>query len=116
MEKMRPVASLNQIPPGERKIIDYKGIEIGLFNIDGEIHAILNRCPHMGAPLCQGKLQNEIESETPGRYLTRYQTVLRCPWHKWEFRLIDGSCITSPDTRVKVFETQIKNGEIYLRI
>jgi nitrite reductase/ring-hydroxylating ferredoxin subunit len=70
----------------------------------------------MGAPLCMGKVQSEVESDRPGDYDFKKRAVLKCPWHKWEFRMSDGSCITSPDTRVKVFETHVKNGEIFVKV
>jgi NAD(P)H-dependent nitrite reductase small subunit len=65
--------------------------EVALFHVDGTFYALQNRCPHQGAPLCEGRITG--------------QTVT-CPWHAWTFRLEDGrmpagfSIIDSFDVRV----------------
>ncbi|MBN8910345.1 MAG: Rieske 2Fe-2S domain-containing protein, partial [Rhodospirillales bacterium] len=50
------VASLGEIAPGDCKIVTVQGREIGVFNVGGEHFALINRCPHEGAPLCRGVL------------------------------------------------------------
>jgi nitrite reductase/ring-hydroxylating ferredoxin subunit len=53
--------------------------------------AILNFCPHAGAPVCQGKITPKLIVE--GGQQLKFDAehpVLRCPWHGWEFRLEDG--------------------------
>src|ERR1700744_2799406 len=51
------VGPVAEIKPGERKIVYPRGgAGIGVFNVDNEFYAIKNVCPHMGAPLCVGKL------------------------------------------------------------
>ena len=47
-------ATVDEIPPGGRKIVEVAGRTIGVFNVDGEFFALLNRCPHQGGPLCTG--------------------------------------------------------------
>ena len=48
------VARTSDIPDGGRIIVEINGRSIGVFNVGGEFHALLNRCPHSGAPLCRG--------------------------------------------------------------
>ena len=50
------VATVDEIPPGERKIVELEGRSLGIFNIDGDFYAVRNICPHQGAPLCEGRL------------------------------------------------------------
>ena len=50
------VGTVDDIPPGSRKVILVNGREIGVFNVNGEYFAVLNRCPHQGGPLCSGRL------------------------------------------------------------
>jgi len=49
------VATVDDIPPGKRMLVNVRGREIGIFNVDGEYLAISNRCPHEGASLCKGR-------------------------------------------------------------
>ncbi|HXV44622.1 MAG TPA: Rieske 2Fe-2S domain-containing protein, partial [Anaerolineae bacterium] len=38
------VALNNEIPPGQRKIVEVAGRLIGVFNLNGEFFALRNRC------------------------------------------------------------------------
>ena len=42
------IGTVDEIPPGERKLVTIEGREIGVFNIRGEFYALRNRCPHQG--------------------------------------------------------------------
>ena len=41
--------------PG-RKVVDVEGVAVGVFCRDGRFTAFENVCPHMGGPVCQGKI------------------------------------------------------------
>ena len=107
------VATSDEIPPGERKIVEIGGRSIGVFNIDGEFFAIRNSCPHQGGPLCKGIVTGFLESPTPGTYhYTRKGEILRCPWHSWEFDIKTGQSWWSPaQRRVRKYEVQVESGE-----
>ena len=94
------VANVNEIPPGERKIVEVGGRVVGIFNIDGEFFALRNNCPHTGGPLCEGHLTGFLESSVPGEYkYVRKGEILRCPWHGWEFDVKTGQSWWSPARR-----------------
>jgi 3-phenylpropionate/trans-cinnamate dioxygenase ferredoxin subunit len=96
------VASVEEIPPGERKIVEIAGRSIGVFNVHGEFYALRNRCPHQGGALCEGPVGGFVSSVGPGDYrLTRHGEILRCPWHGWEFDIRTGQSWFDP-TRVRV--------------
>ncbi len=89
-----PVADL---PPGERKIVEIDGLSIGVFNVNGRFHALLNRCPHMGGPLCAGLIRGLVVGPEPYKYeLEREGEILRCPWHGWEFDITNGRSVFNP--------------------
>ena len=100
------VATVDEIPPGSRKLLELAGRAIGIFNIDGEFFALRNRCPHQGGPLCEGKLSGLIESTRPGEYnYSRKDEIVRCPWHGWEFDLRTGQSWCDPGRlRVRAYE------------
>ena len=62
------VATVDEIPPGSRKIVDVDGRSIGVFNVGGEYFALLNRCPHQGGPLCHGNTHGFLRSAGVGEY------------------------------------------------
>ena len=60
------VATVDEIPPGERKIVEIGGRSLGVFNIKGEFYALRNICPHQGGPLCEGRLTGLVMADRPG--------------------------------------------------
>lgn len=100
------VATTAEIGPGQRKIVEIGGISIGVFNVNGTYYALRNRCPHQGAPLCQGSLKGMALPSLPGEYLwAREGEILRCPWHGWEFDVTTGRSVCSPQrVRVRAYE------------
>src|SRR5229473_3756980 len=108
------VASVSEIPPGGRKIVEIAGRSIGVFNVGGEYFALRNRCPHQGGPLCEGRLAGFVESNGPGdlRY-SRPGEILRCPWHAWEYDIRTGQSYFNPSVvRVRQFDTSVADGAL----
>lgn len=104
------VAGRDEIPPGGRKIVTVAGRSVGVFNIDGEFFAVLNRCPHQGGPLCEGKLWSRLHAPMPGVYAYGGEGLLvRCPWHGWEFDVRTGQSWFDPDRmRVRRFPVTVE--------
>ena len=91
------VARAADIPEGSRIIVRVNGREIGIFHVDGEFYAILNRCPHRGGELCKGDVLRLVESERPGDVrLDEGTTFIACPWHGWEFDIKTGESWYDP--------------------
>jgi nitrite reductase/ring-hydroxylating ferredoxin subunit len=106
------VATVDDIPPGQRKLVNVEGRDIGIFNVGGEYFAVGNRCPHEGASLCKGRIVGLVESSEPGSYqFSRRGELLRCPWHGWEFDLRTGKSWCEPD-RIKVrnYDLKVESG------
>jgi 3-phenylpropionate/trans-cinnamate dioxygenase ferredoxin subunit len=106
------VAKADEIAPNSRKVVEVKGRNIAIFNVGGEYFALLNRCPHEGAPLSYGRLVTLVESDRPGSFRTsRKGEMLRCPWHGWEFDIRTGQSYCDPARmRVKSYETTVESG------
>ena len=106
------VAAARDLPPGSRTLVTVEGRAIAIFNVAGELFGLLNRCPHQGGSLCEGKLIGLLEASEPGKYrYTRRGEIVRCPWHGWEFDLRTGKSYCEPD-RIKArrFSIDVKAG------
>jgi nitrite reductase/ring-hydroxylating ferredoxin subunit len=110
------VATLDEIPPGERKVVEVGGRSIGVFNINGEFYALRNRCPHQGGPVCQGRLTGFLECNAPGEFnYKRKGEILRCPWHGWEFDVKTGQSWVDPTRmRTRSYKVSVESGEAAL--
>lgn len=106
------VAPLSELPPGSRKLFEIARRPIVIFNIDGRLFAVSNRCPHAGGPLVAGKLVGLVEAAAPGEYCySRKNEILKCPWHGWEFDLATGKSWCDPDSvRVRAYAVDIEPG------
>ncbi len=106
------VAAVGEIAPGACKIVTVQGREIGVFFVNDAYFALINRCPHEGAPLCRGRLLGLMDSDRPGRYrLTRNGEMLRCPWHGWEFDIRTGQSWCEPDSvRARTYNVTVEPG------
>ena len=106
------VAAAAELPPGTRRLVTVKGRDIAIFNVAGEMFALLNRCPHRGGSLCQGKLTGLVQSSEPGQYaFSRVGEILRCPWHGWEFDIRTGKSWWAPDeVKTRSYAVSVESG------
>ena len=57
------VASASEIAPGQARLVNIKGKEIALFNIEGSFFALDNACTHEEGPLAEGDIEgHEVTS------------------------------------------------------
>jgi nitrite reductase/ring-hydroxylating ferredoxin subunit len=110
------VGTVDDIPPGERKIAEIGGRTVGVFNVGGEYFAVLNRCPHQGGSLCSGRQTGLVTSSRPGEYtVTRSGEIIRCPWHGWEFDLRTGQSWFDPAAvRVRRYDVSVEPGAVMM--
>ena len=108
------VGTVDDIPPGERRIVEIGGRQVGVFNVNGEYFAVLNRCPHQGGSLCSGRQTGLVTSTRPGEYTTsRSGEIIRCPWHGWEFDLRTGQSWFDPRAvRVRRYDVSVEPGAV----
>lgn len=104
------VGTIDEIPPGTRKIVEIEGRTIGVFNVNGEFFAVRNTCPHQGGPLCEGAQTGLREARVPGEYsYTRKGEILRCPWHGWEFDIRTGQSWWNPErVRTRAYKVSVE--------
>lgn len=116
------VASADELGPGERLVTEVDGVEVGVFNLDGEYRAFLNYCAHQGGPLCEGNVVGTVDASFDRDTLeytydwVREDEVIVCPWHNWEFDLRTGDCLSKDDVRMPEFAVSIEDGDIVVTI
>jgi 3-phenylpropionate/trans-cinnamate dioxygenase ferredoxin subunit len=106
---------LAELPPGTSTTVKAFGTTVAVFNVEGQVFALSNHCPHHGGPLCHGRISGAVLPSQPYEYrYGREGRVLICPWHGWEFDIESGRTIFDPAVRVKIYEARIEEGEIVL--
>lgn len=110
------VGSVEELMRDGRVVARVGGREVGVVRDPGSgaLHGIRNRCPHHGGPLCLGRVQ-ERQAGAPGRYELTRRSVLRCPWHGWEFDLATGRCLDDPEMRAAVYPARVEGGRVLVQ-
>lgn len=106
------MGTITELPPGSRRIVTVDGRSIGVFNIGGRFYALRNRCPHQGAPLCEGRVKGTTLPGPPYQYVYgRDREIIQCPWHGWEFEIATGRTYFNPHRmRVKTYDVTVERG------
>jgi 3-phenylpropionate/trans-cinnamate dioxygenase ferredoxin subunit len=77
------VAPADEFPPGSVKIVRAGMLAIGVFNCDGELFAIEDRCSHDDGPLAEGDWEPD-------------DCIVVCPRHGSRFDIRTGRPLTLP--------------------
>ena len=102
MEKWVRVCGLAEAPAaGQVMEADAAGVMVCLANVEGELSAVDNVCPHRQGPLGQGWLEGES---------------VVCPWHSWTFHLKTGVGEFPAKTKIDVFPVKIEGGEVLVNL
>jgi nitrite reductase (NADH) small subunit len=80
---------------------EVEGVAVCLANVNGELSALGNVCPHRQGPLGQGWLEG---------------AAVVCPWHSWTFDVKTGLAEYPVHERVDVFPLKVKGGEVLVDI
>ncbi len=96
---MIELAKVEDIPAGRGLRVKVEDKYIALFNVEGEVYAINAICPHAGAFLDSGFLED---------------FTIICPLHGWDFDIRTGM---SPSYGVKTrcYPIEVKDGIVYLQ-
>ena len=87
------------LPIGKSAIISAGEDEIALFNYKGKYYAVANKCPHRGAPLGEGRIE---------------EGIVICPNHEWRFKLESGANMQNPELFIPTYPVKVKNENIYI--
>jgi nitrite reductase (NADH) small subunit/3-phenylpropionate/trans-cinnamate dioxygenase ferredoxin subunit len=100
MAEFRTVCKVGDIPAGEGKTVVVGEKLVALFRDRDGFHAIDDLCPHMGASLGAGCLENG---------------VVTCPWHAWRFRVADGTWADNPRVKIPCYPVRVVGDEVQVQ-
>lgn len=96
------VARLDDIQPGQPKLVEVDGVRLVLVRAGGQVHAMSAVCSHQGGPLGEGKVSG---------------TRLTCPWHGWMFDVRSGQCLMpTRGGSVPSYPVRVEAGEIVVEL
>lgn len=99
MAKLHKVCKVSELPDGQVRTIEVEEKCVGVYHQQGQYFAIDDFCPHMGASLSGGLVEDG---------------TVTCPWHAWRFRLCDGAWADNPRLKVACYSVSVVDDEIFL--
>src|SRR5437899_10846556 len=97
-----PVANLSELPPGTAKRVYAANEAVALFNVNGTVYAIANRCTHARASLSEGTVDAA-------------RCAVTCPWHEGVFSLETGRVLGGPPVHpVAAFQVKLDGDTILI--
>lgn len=87
--------------PGGVMEVETGGRAVCLANVDGELAALDNVCPHRLGPLGQGWVEGG---------------AVVCPWHCWAFDVKTGVAAYPDKGEVAVFPLRVEGGDVLIAL
>jgi nitrite reductase (NADH) small subunit len=101
MSEFRTVCRVGDVLEGEGKTVDIDNKLVAVFLHQGQYFAIDDVCPHMGASLSGGYVENGS---------------VTCPWHAWRFRLSDGAWADYLKIKIGCYAVRVVGDEIQVQV
>src|SRR5919201_6347937 len=94
-------AALDDIRRLGSLVVHLNGHTLALFADGDDVHAVDNRCPHMGFPLHRGTLGDGL---------------LTCHWHHARFDLASGGTLDPFADDVRAYPTVLRDGDVFVEV
>ena len=102
MPRFVTVAKVGAIAAGQARSFAVEERLVAVFNLGGGVYQAINDlCPHMGASLADGAVEDGM---------------VTCPWHAWRFRLSDGTWCDNPRIKTDAFAVRVEGDEIQIEL
>ena len=95
------VCRVQELPEGEGRTVRVGNKLIAVFCHQGRYHAIDDVCPHMGASLSSGYVENG---------------AVTCSWHAWRFRLSDGAWADNPRLKIGCYPVRVEGDLVQVQV
>lgn len=95
------LGTVEDIPEGGSVVVTVNNKDVAVFRSNGQFFALDDLCPHMGASLSGGFVEDGI---------------VTCPWHYWRFRLCDGAWADSPKIKTGCYPVHVVENRVELEV
>lgn len=102
------VGNETDIPEDSSVCVRFNGEQVAIYNFTsmGKWFATQNTCPH--------KLENALSRGLLGD--SNGEPKIACPFHKKNFSLESGTCLSGDDYKIKVYPIKIEGGKVLLQL
>lgn len=112
----------DELPERGRLVVDAGEVSVGIFRLDGVLHAYENRCTHAGGPICQGLLAPRVvelldeRRAIIGSAFDEAELHIACPWHGTEYSIRTGRHAGGGALALRRFPVEEVGGRIHVMV
>ena len=112
------IGKTSEFPDHQSKKVAAGKKQILVWKAGDRFFATSEQCPHQGASLSTVELTGTMLPSAPKEFVYGLAgSVIRCPWHAWEFDVRTGRRIYSEDERcLATYEVIVEDGNVYINI
>src|SRR6266849_2766580 len=101
MAEYQRVCRTDEVPEGDGLTVEVGDKLVAVFRENGAFFAIDDMCPHMGASLAGGYVEDG---------------TVTCPWHAWRFRLADGAWADYTKIKIGCYAVRVVDDDIQVQV
>jgi nitrite reductase (NADH) small subunit/3-phenylpropionate/trans-cinnamate dioxygenase ferredoxin subunit len=103
VDRFARAGAVSDFAEGRGRAVLVDGHRIAILRQGSRIVAIADACPHMGASLADGRIEDGI---------------VTCPWHGWRYDVATGKGLppARPWACVRTFEVRVEGKDVLVRI
>ena len=102
--RLLDVCAVDELPAGTGRVVRDGFLDVGVYNLDGKLYAIEDRCSHDDGPLCEGEWDEEM-------------CRVICPRHGSAFDLETGMPMSLPAYEpVETYPVTVEDGIVQVEV
>ena len=96
------VCNVSDVPKNEMKIFPVNGMNVVVYNVEGQFYCTGNVCAHKQGPIGEGYLDPDAKSVT-------------CPLHGWMYDITSGKSLGLPGS-IGSFPVKVENNQVMAQL
>ena len=103
MAHFQTVCQVADLSDGQAKMVAVGETVIGVYRVNGDFFALHDQCPHAGASLAHGYVED---------------CVVACRMHHWQFRICDGTYLDAdrPEFNVRAYPVRVVGSDVQVEL
>jgi nitrite reductase/ring-hydroxylating ferredoxin subunit len=106
------VARLEELEPAVPKIVHAGDRRLVLVRVGDAVHALRDSCPHMAVSFAGAAVLPRVTGSPSEPRYEDGESVIACPWHRYEFSLADGRCLTADRLSMRTYAVMVDGGRV----
>jgi nitrite reductase (NADH) small subunit len=110
------VGRADDFPEGVPTRVHAGGRGLIVVRAGGTIYILRDVCPHQISSFVGGVVDGFATGTPEQPAFDADEPVIQCPWHRYEFSVKTGRCLTSDKLRVRTYRVTVEEGAVLVEL